>query len=39
MGHQYVDPVLHITVDPIDTISILNGLGHVYGVLKSISNP
>ena len=39
VGHQYVDPVLHIIVDPIDTMSVFSGLGHVYGMLKSISNP
>ena len=39
VGHQYVDSMLHITVDPIDTVSVFSGLGHVYGVLKSISNP
>ena len=39
MGHQYVDPVLHITVDLIDTVSVFSRLGHVYGILKSISNP
>ena len=39
VGHQYVELVLHITVDPINTMSIFSGLGHVYGVLKSISNP
>ena len=39
VGHQYVDSMLHITVDPIDTMSVFSGLGHVYGVLKSISNP
>ena len=39
VGHQYVDPMLHISVDPIDTVCIFSGLGHVYGVLKSISNP
>ena len=34
-----MDPVLHISVDPIDTVCVFSGLGHVYGVLKSISNP
>ena len=37
--HQYVDLMLHIIVDLIDTVSVFSGLGHVYGVLKSISNP
>ena len=39
MGHQYMDALLHISVDPIDTICVFSGLGHVYGVLKSISSP
>ena len=39
MGHQYVDALLHINVDPIDTICVFSGLGYVYGVLKSISSP
>ena len=34
-----MNPMLYIIVDPIDTMSIFNGLGLVYGVLKSISNP
>ena len=39
VGHQYVDALLHISVDPIDTVCVFSGLGHVYGVLKSISSP
>ena len=39
MEHQYVDALLHISVNPIDTICVFSGLGHVYGVLKSISSP
>ena len=34
-----MDLVLHITVDPINIVSVFSGLEHVYGVLKSISNP
>ena len=34
VGHQYVDALLHISVNPIDTICVFSGLGHVYGVLK-----
>ena len=34
-----MDSMLHILVDLIDTMSVFNELGHVYGVLKSISNP
>ena len=39
MGHQYKDALLHISVDPIDTVCVFSRLGHVYGVLKSISSP
>ena len=34
-----MDSMLHITVDPINSVSVFSGFGHVYRVLKSISNP
>ena len=37
-GTSLCGPILYIIVDLIDTVSIFSKLGHVYGVLKSISN-
>ena len=31
--------MLHISVDPINIVCVFSGLEHLYGVLKSISNP